>query len=365
MRRTLRAAVSGAAASAAVIFAAPAAEFPAERMFRVVEAGPGVVSFIAAETSGPIPSGNVTAVIGEDGVLVVDSGRFPTLAKRMIAEIEKRTDKPVRYLVHTHWHLDHIAADGEFRKAFPDAVFVATDFTRRKMIEKQAAYLRDVEKNNAGYVEQLDAFLAGGKKGNGQPLTDDDRRYLNGEIADIRLEAADLAGAALVEPRLTFDRTLTVHLGKREVRVEFLGAGNTAGDAIAYVPDAKVAIVGDLLVAPTPYGYGCHPASWIETLGRLRKIDAAAVVPGHGPVMRDWSYAAKVQALLEDIRRQVGEAVRSGATLDETRKRVDVARFEAEFAGDDFARRKAFRDFFVSSAVERAYQEAKGELTEE
>jgi glyoxylase-like metal-dependent hydrolase (beta-lactamase superfamily II) len=283
----------------------------------------------------------------------------------MIAEIRKRTDRPVRYVVHTHWHLDHIAADGEFRKAFPDAVFVATDFTRRKMIEKQAAYLRDVEKNNAGYVEQIEAFLAGGKKGNGQPLTDDDKKYLNGEVADIQLEAADLAGATLVEPTLTFDRTLTVHLGKREVRVEFLGAGNTAGDTVAWVPDAKVAIVGDLLVAPTPYGYGCHPASWIETLGKLQAIDAAAIVPGHGPVMKDWQYAAKVKAVLEEIRRQVGKAVRSGASLDDTRKRVDVARFEAEFAGDDFARRKAFRDFFVSSAVERAYQEAKGALSEE
>lgn len=364
MRGTVLAAVFGAAVSAAG-FAAAAAEFPAERMYRVVEAGPGIVSFIAAETSGPIPSGNVTAVIGDDGVLVVDSGRFPTLAKRMIAEIRKRTDRPVRYLVHSHWHLDHIAADGEFRKAFPDAVFVATDFTRRKMVEKQVAYLRDVEKNNAGYVEQLNAFLAGGKKGNGQPLTEDDRKYLNGEVADIKLEAAELAGASLVEPGLTFDRTLTVHLGKREVRIQFLGAGDTAGDTIAYVPDAKVAIVGDLLVAPTPYGYGCHPASWVDTLGKLQAIDAAAIVPGHGPVMLDWQYAAKVRSVLEEIRRQVGDAVRSGATLDDTRKRVDVARYETEFAGDDFARGKAFRDFFVSPAVERAWQEAKGEVTEE
>ena len=364
MTRTFLAAAIGLAAAWSGA-AAPAMEFPAERMYRVVDAGPGVVSFIAAETSGPIPSGNVTAVIGDDGVLVVDSGRFPTLARRMIAEIKRRTDKPVRYVVHTHWHLDHIAADGEFRKAFPDAVFVATDFTRRKMLEKQAPYLRDVEKNDAGYVQQLEDFVAGGKKGNGQPLTADDRKYLDGEVADIRLEAAELAGAPLVEPRLTFDNTLTVHLGKREVRVEFLGAGNTAGDTVVLVPDAKVAVVGDLLVAPTPYGYGCHPASWIETLGKLQKIDVAAIVPGHGPVMRDWSYAAKVQAVLEEIRRQVGGAVKSGASLEDTRQRVDVARFEKEFAGDDYAKRKAFRDFFVASAVERAYQEAKGEVAEE
>jgi glyoxylase-like metal-dependent hydrolase (beta-lactamase superfamily II) len=77
------------------------AEFPAERMFDTVEVGPGVYAFVSPETNGPIPSGNV-AVVGDDGVLVVDSGRFPTLARRIVAEIHRRTDKPVRYVVHTH-----------------------------------------------------------------------------------------------------------------------------------------------------------------------------------------------------------------------------------------------------------------------
>ena len=205
---------------------------PPERMFQTVEAGPGVVAFIAAETNGPIPSGNVVAVIGDDGVLVVDSGRFPTLARRMIAEIRKRTDKPVRYLVHTHWHLDHIAADGEFQKAYPGIQFVTTEFTRRKMLEKQAAYLRDVEKNNAGYVKDLQDFVAAGKRSDGKPLTDADRRYLLGQVTDIQLETAELAGTRLIEPDVTFAKELRVYLGAREVRVAFLGNGNTAGDTV-------------------------------------------------------------------------------------------------------------------------------------
>ena len=81
--------------------------------------GTGVYACVPPETNGPIPSWNVTAVIGDDGVLVVDSGRFPTLARRIVAEIRRKTDRPVRYLVHTQWHLDHIAADSVFREAFP------------------------------------------------------------------------------------------------------------------------------------------------------------------------------------------------------------------------------------------------------
>jgi len=341
------------------------AEFPGERMYQTVEVGPGVYAFIAPETDGPIPSGNVVAVVGDDGVLVVDSGRFPTLARRMADEIRRRTDKPVRYLVHTHWHLDHIAADAVFRDAFPGVVFVSTTFTRRKMAEKQIPYLRDLEKTDAGYVQYLQERVASGKRRDGSPMPDELKRYLESQIDDVRLEASELAGEEVVLPAVTFEKELRIHLGKREVRVAFLGKGNTAGDAVVVVPDARVVATGDLLVAPVPYGYGCHPAEWIRTLEALTAIDAAAIVPGHGPVQRDWSYARKVAALLGEIERQVGEQVRRGATLEQTQEAVDLSASKKSFAGDRFDRGAAFDDFFVRSAVDRAYQEAKGAMAEE
>ncbi|HEY4230573.1 MAG TPA: MBL fold metallo-hydrolase, partial [Thermoanaerobaculia bacterium] len=282
---------------------------------------------------------------------------FPALATRMIGEIRKRTDKPVRYLVHTHWHADHIAADSAFQAAFPGMTFVSTDFTRAKMLEKQAAYLRDVAKNDAGYVAQLREVLEKEKA-----LPAENRRYLEQEVADLQLEGRELDGARLVPPDLTFADALTVHLGGREVRIAFLGKGNTEGDTVVSVPDARVVVTGDLLVAPVPYGYGCHPAAWIATLKRLMAddADASAIVPGHGPVMHDWEYARRVIAVLEAVRAQVAEAVRDGASLEDTRKRVRLDAFQQQFAGADFGRGKAFRDFFVASAVERSYQEAKG-----
>jgi len=282
-----------------------------------------------------------------------------------VAEIRKRTDRPVRFLVHTHWHLDHIVADAAFRDAWPGITFVSTDFTRRKIADKQVAYVKDIAKIDREYADGLRQYVAGGKRRDGTPIPADVASYLRQQIADIDLETAEVAGVALAVPSLTFEKELTVHLGKRSVRIVFLGKGNTAGDAVVVVPDARVVVTGDLLVAPTPYGYGSHPAAWIETLAALSSLDAAAIVPGHGPVMHDWSYAAKVSALLVELRRQVAEAVHAGATLEETQQRVDFGALRAGFAGDDFGRRAAFDDFFVHSAVDRAYQEAKGEMAEE
>ncbi len=355
----------GLAAVLSSAIALQAAEFPPARMFQTVEVAPGVYAFIAAATNGPIPSGNVVAIVGDDGVLVVDSGRFPTLAKRMIAEIRGKTGKPIRYLVHTHWHLDHIASDEVFRQAFPNMAIVTTDFTRRKIAEKQVPYLKELVQTDAGYVEYLQGVVAKGKRRDGSPMSEESKRYLAGQVADIRLESAELGGVAAVIPDLTFDHELRIHLGKREVRVAFLGKGNTAGDTVVFVPDAKVAVTGDLLVSPTPYGYGCHPAAWIATLDVLEASGATVIVPGHGPVMHDWSYAQKVQALLAEVRRQVEAQVKQGATLEQTQERVDLSAQKKIFAGDSFEQGAAFDDFFVRSAVDRAFQEARGEMAEE
>ena len=88
---------------------------------------------------------------------------------------------------------------------------------------------------------------------------------------------------------------------------------------------------------------------------------ATVIVPGHGPVMRDWSYAKKVSALLAEVRRQVEAQVKQGATLEQTQERVNLSSQKKIFAGDCFEEGAAFDDFFVRSAVDRAYQEAKGE----
>jgi glyoxylase-like metal-dependent hydrolase (beta-lactamase superfamily II) len=295
----------------------------------------------------------------------VDSGRFPTLARRMIAEIRRRTDKPVRFLVHTHWHLDHIVGDSEFAKAFPGIRFLGTDFTRRKMAEKQVPYLAGIEKIDQGALQFLEERVRTKTGPDGSPAPEPLVAYLRSQIDDVRLEMPELPGAAVFVPDVAFSSAMTVHLGKREVRILFLGKGNTAGDTVIYVPDARVVATGDLLVAPVPYGYGCHPADWIETLRKLTAIDAAAIVPGHGPVMRDWEYAKKVSRLLEAVRSQVRQAASEGADLPETRKRVDLSSWRKAFAGDDLNRGFAFNDFFARSAVERAWQEARGSMAEE
>ena len=212
------------ACAALMLAAVPArAEFPGRAVYQTVEVGPGVYAFISPETSGPIPSGNVLAVIGDDGVLVVDSGRFPALARRMVAEIRRKTDRPVRYLVHTHWHLDHIAADASSATPFPEMAVVATGFTRRKMVEKQIPYLKDLAETDAGYVQYLESAVAKGTRRDGSPMSEDLKRYLASQVARPEARAAGARRGPRRRAGPDLRARARIFLGAREVRVLFLG----------------------------------------------------------------------------------------------------------------------------------------------
>ena len=351
-RVTAAAAVLAALAGSGVL-----AEGPVAKNYQVVKVADGILAFIAPEPVTPLVNGNSVAVIGDDGVLVVDPGQFPSVARRVIGEIRKVTDKPVRFVVDTHWHPDHWAADCEYRSAFPGVVVITTSYTAAMMGTKARQFI-DPKTIESG-LDGLRDVLKAGKRGDGSDIPEGFRRFLADEITDYEDFVGELRHVTPTSPDVTFDHELAVHLGAREVRLMWLGRGNTGGDAVIVVPDSKVVMTGDLVVAPTPYAIGSFLGEWVATLDRLTAIDAAVIVPGHGPVMHDWGYARSVQALLGSVTGQVREAVRAGMSLDDTRKKVDLTSAARQFCAGSERREIAFREFFTKPAVERAFEEAK------
>ncbi len=340
----------------------PAPENP--RSHKWVEVAPGVHAFISPPGVTPIVSGNSLVIVGDDGVAVVDSGQFPSLARAEIEAIRRITPKPVRFLVNTHWHPDHWLGNAEFKAAYPGIAIIATQNTRTLAEAKgfgstTPAYAKDT----LAFVEKLLADAASGKA---PPLSDVQRAYFEFAVPQFRRLGAEVADVQRVLPDVVFRDGLDLHLGKRVVEVRFAGRGNTGGDAIVYVPDAKVLATGDLLVSPFPYGAGSFYSEWIVTLKKLAAMDAAVIVPGHGEVQSDKRYLERVIALLESAVRQVGTEARNGATLDEVRRKVRLQDEETAFCGADAWCRHGFRGNFANYAVERIYREAKeGPLTGE
>jgi glyoxylase-like metal-dependent hydrolase (beta-lactamase superfamily II) len=164
-------------------------------------------------------------------------------------------------------------------------------------------------------------------------------------------------GARPEPPAATFDHAFTVYLGTREVDVRFLGRGNTGGDAVVYVRDAKVVATGDLVVHPVPFAF---ITEWASTLGKLAELDATAIVPGHGELQHDMRYVRALAAALASISAQAHAAQAAGRSIEQAHKTIDVRAFERETCGDDPWCHLGFPGAFVQPAFDRAFREAKG-----
>jgi len=120
------------------------------------------------------------------------------------------------------------------------------------------------------------------------------------------------------------------------------------------------------VIAPVSYGILSHFREWSESLARLEQMDGVKViVPGHGPVLSSWDYVRSEKALIDALLSQVRSAMRAGFVdanqVDSVRKRVDLSRFAAEMAGNDFSRQWAFKNYFLTPAIPRAFEELRSE----
>jgi len=202
-----------------------------------------------AGTTNSSPAGNafganVGVVIGHDAVLVVDTLISAKTARRLLGQIRALTDKPIKYVVNTHDHLDHAWGNCVF--AAQGAVIIAHENSR------------------------LDAHRS---------------KETLSHAAQFGLTAADLEGTTIVPPAITFKQSLKVNLGEVTVELNYPGPSHTACSITALVPQDKVLFTGDILFSHYhPYLGEGDLAGWQQILTDLEKTSATKLVPGHGPV---------------------------------------------------------------------------------
>lgn len=315
----------------------------------VTKLAEGVYVIRHRDAPDTFPQGNTTVIIGEREALVVDSCYLPSSAKEDIAQIRQWTTKPVRYLINTHWHFDHTMGNAAYWESFSPLSIIAHAETARSI----AGY-------NPGWFERFprraDLFrriLENGRDNNGKVLTDGEKKEYQEAIAGLEPVQSEFKTIVDRTPNLTFTEELSIDLGNREVQIKHLGRGNTAGDAIVYLPKEKILVTGDLVVSPVPYLFGGYPADFIGTLQKLVLIEAAATVPGHGEVFRGESgkvYIRQVtdflQAVVSDVSRETyrlgSGAANLGAVREAVKNKPEIIVWRQKFAGDD----KDNQDFF-------------------
>ena len=213
----------------------------ADKPISFVEIGKGLYAFTAAGDP------NTGIIIGDDGVMIVDAQATPAMAQAVIERVRSVTDKPITHVLLSHYHAVRVLGASAYKDA---KLIIASSGTRALIVERG-------EQDMASEIGRFPRLFRGQESIPG-----------------------------LTWPTLTFEGTLSIWLGKREVRLSHPGRGHTAGDTIAFVPDAEVMFSGDLVEYKSAcYCGDAHFKDWPRTLKALRALNPKALVPGRGDAL--------------------------------------------------------------------------------
>ncbi|NSX14593.1 MBL fold metallo-hydrolase [Cupriavidus taiwanensis] len=264
---------------------------------------------------------NSGVVIGDDGVLIVDTTATPAMAQDLIARIRTITDKPIKYVVLSHYHAVRVLGASAY---FAEGA--------QQVIASRGTYEMIVERGEADMKSEIERFP--------------------------RLFAGVETVPGLTWPTLVFEKEITLFLGKLEVRIAHLGSGHTKGDTVVWLPQQKVLFSGDLV----EYDAACYCgdaqlAEWPATLDALQALNPEKLVPGRGPALTTPEDVKKgiaytkdfVTTLFKSGQEAVAEKLDLKAAMAHTRRAMDP-KFGHVF----------IYEHCLPFDVSRAYDEASG-----
>jgi cyclase len=352
---------------ACVFVALPAtsgADTVVTRKTEVTTLAPGVHTIRHVDPTDDFPDGNTTVVVGSRAVLVVDTGYLPSTARADVERIRGWTKLPVRWVVNTHWHNDHVGGNHSYLQAYPGAEIVGHRELRPMADLRLRSYVRRFIDDTSVFGQQRAALrrqLETGLDEKGQTTDAAAQTATRGSLQRYEHAVTEFRDFVYQPPTVSYDSRMRIDLGDREVELWAPGRGHTAGDTVVWLPHERILVAGDLVAHPVPYAFGGYPTDWVATLGRLAALEPTAIVPGHGEVLRDAGYLRRVIALLEGVITRVNQLVGqqgSGLTLEQAQADVDLVSARREFAGDD-PDNQLFFDASMASLVRLVLAEAK------
>ncbi len=325
-------------------------------VFRVDTLAPGVYAALVLSRPDAYAFANSLVVVGDDGALVVDTQQSPTAASVLVRRVRAMTDVPVRWVVNTHWHADHVYGNQSWAEAYPGAHFVAHETTREDLLTLGRDQLREQLEIIPPSIREREGWLASGTGPGGDSLTAEDREAVSYSLRLRRSYLEDLRRVRQVLPDVTFRDRVTLELGGRRVEVIHLGPAHTRGDVVVWLPDLGIVAAGDLVEVGTPWLEGADISGWADALERLKALHASVVLPAHGGVQRDGRLLEGDADFFRDLVSAVREGLARGRSDDEVVRGADLSASRA-FFGDMGIDEAAFDEF-----REQALRQALAEL---
>ena len=327
--------------------AASTALSAAEELFTLTPVVDGVYAAIAKSVYKV--NCNALIVLLDDGVLVVDTHSKPSAARGLIEQIKTITDKPVKFVVNTHFHWDHFQGNQAYPSAWPAGIeIISSEATRQNIQQRGVPRVKSQLLSVPKEIYKLKADLA-------KAVDPKEKATLTENLRQAEAFLADLKSFQVTLPTVTFDRSLIIHRGSRTIELLWMGNAHTDGDVFVYLPKERVIASGDALQGWVPFMADGYPYDWIKTLAAVEKLDFDYVVGGHGGVMRGKGQFELWRQYFGDLMNETALVYATGATMNEAVAQVSPvlkARYESKLF--DFAAR-------VPPNIEKAYRVISGD----
>ena len=281
--------------------------------------------YYATATGSMVTGSNNAVIVGSRDVMVVDTGTTPAAARAFVEDLKLITNKPVRYVVNTHFHYDH--TDGNQVYA-GKADIIAHDYVKYAIqnlnVLQREPFKTSQLTNVPIRIETLKKQIAD-EKDAGR------RNALQQQLAVAQRGWEELKEIKPTPPNMTYSKKKVLDLGGREVQLLFLGRGHTNGDTVIYLPKEKIVCTGDLMESQLAYMGDAQFDEWIATLDALKKLDFKTDLPGHGVPFTDKGLITAYQNYLSDLMKQVTALRKQGLSAEESAQKVDLTAYKDRF----------------------------------
>jgi len=277
-----------------------------------------------ATASGTMTVGaNSPIIVTDTEAIVIDSEITPAAARALVADLKAVTDKPVKYVIDSHYHYDHAFGNQVFG---PEVQVIGHENTRKRLLGNTMAeytYLTSIEPVPAR-VDALRKRIADEK----DPQV---KATLERQVANSLAYLEHVKEIRPTPPGVTLDRKMTLFRGGREVQILFFGRGHTDTDIVVYLPKEKIVCTGDLMESVISYMGDAYATEWPATLDRLMELDFDTVMPGHGVVFKVKGRIQEFQRYVRELLTQAAELKKAGVAADAAAQRIDMTAFAPTF----------------------------------
>ena len=275
-------------------------------------------------TSGIMQTGaNTPVFVTDNESIIIDSETSPAAARALVQDIKAFTDKPVKYVIDSHFHYDHLFGNQIFG---PDVQIIGHDHTAQRLkvnTLEQYTFLTS--------VRPIPERVAALRQRIAQEADPQQKATLERQAQNALAYVEQVKEVKQTPPNVTFDNTMTLTRGGREFRLMYLGRGHTDTDVVTFLPRERIVATGDLMESVLSYMGDSYPEDWIATLEKLKALDFDTVLPGHGVPFKGKALITAFQAYLRDLIAQTNALKQQGLSADDAALKVDLTKHAAMF----------------------------------